>query len=62
MSSFASITAYSFPSYDRCNDLLRDGVRDELAENNSKKHQLVKHQQFCSMAKEYQLSEANVES
>lgn len=49
-------------SYDLCNAILRDGVRDDLAANQSKKHQLVKHQQFCAMAKKHNLSESNVES
>ncbi len=48
--------------YDQCNDLLREGIRDDLAENSSKKYKLVKHQQFCSIAKKNNLSERNFES
>jgi len=44
---------------DRCSDLLRDGVRDEIASGSSLNHSLVRHQQFCTIAKEHNLSTEN---
>ncbi len=60
--SFLSFSVNASFTYDNCNNILREGVRDDLASNNSKKHQLVKHQQFCSIAKEYKLSDSNFDS
>ena len=42
--------------YDPCSAILRDGVRDVLASSNSKTYSLVKHNQFCSIAKKHSLS------
>lgn len=45
--------------YDHCSSILREGTRDSLASSSSKKHALVKHNQFCSIAKKYNLNSEN---
>lgn len=56
-----NLTASTY-NHDLCKDILRDGVKDELASNSSKKHKLVKHYQFCSIAKKHNLSSDNFEN
>ena len=41
---------------DSCADILREGVRDELASSHSLKHRFVKHHQFCTLAKKHSLN------
>jgi hypothetical protein len=49
-------------AYDRCKDILRDGVSDTLSSNNNVERQLANHYQFCSTAKEYDLNENNFDA
>jgi hypothetical protein len=46
-------------SYDSCKDILREGIRDTLASHNKVNHWLAIQQEFCSIAKENNLSENN---
>lgn len=48
--------------HDLCQNILRDGVKDDLASNSSKRHLLVKHHQFCAIAKKHNLSETNFDN
>lgn len=58
----SSAQASNTYNHDLCQNILRDGVKDDLASNNSKKHLLVKHHQFCAIAKKHNLSETNFDA
>lgn len=57
---------FFFPSfadpYDSCKDILRGGIRDSISSQGSFNHQLAKHQEFCSIAKEKALNEYNYDN
>lgn len=55
------IHAQSF-DYDSCSNILRDGVRDDIDSRNSQKYALIKHNQFCVLAKKHQLNGDNFEN
>ena len=57
--SFSYLAHADYFQYDSCQQILRDGIKDELASNSSKKHRLVRHHQFCSIAKKHNLSTSN---
>jgi len=48
--------------YDRCKDILRDGVRDTLSNNSSMQKKVADHLKFCNKANEHNLSEGNFDS
>lgn len=57
--SLNSLSAFAF---DRCADILRNGVRDEINSSNSYEHKVARHFQFCSIAKKNELSNENFNS
>jgi hypothetical protein len=46
-------------NYDLCKDILRDGIRDKIISNRSINSKTAAHYEFCSLAKEFDLSEKN---